>query len=139
MTTTTYAYTEAGDIILQQHVTRPQQQDEDVPGNGGSVGTMSRQVRKRLDQQEKLDDLKCGMCGFQGKGWKHLEAHLMTHSTYRPFKCKECGKGTLYAQMQVVADTFINGFSEMKLVSMNRRAIHKGFKRLREKTCGPLK
>ena len=95
VTTTTYAYTESGDIILQQHVTGPYQQDEAAASGTGSLGAMSRQARKKLDKQEKLNDLKCGMCGFQGKSWKHLETHLMTHSNYRPFKCKECGKGEI--------------------------------------------
>jgi len=90
--TTTYSYTETGDIIVQQHVTAPTNTDPSTDENLPGIA-MSRQARKKLDQEEKLKDLKCRMCGFQGKSWKNLETHLMSHSAHRPYKCKECGKG----------------------------------------------
>ena len=37
-------------------------------------------------------------CCSQGKSWKHLQTHLMSHSSHRPYKCKICDKGFKEAQ-----------------------------------------
>ena len=59
----------------------------------GDANRETREAKKAKDKEEKMADMKCQMCGYQAKSWRHLEFHLMSHSTDRPFKCKLCGKG----------------------------------------------
>ena len=63
---------------------------------GFAVDTKAEMKKREL--MEKLEDMKCSLCGFAGKTWKHLQTHLMNHSTARPHTCKECGKGFKEAQ-----------------------------------------
>jgi|ERR1712059_71242 len=43
--------------------------------------------------KEKLEDIKCQLCGKYCPNWKKLQLHMLDHTSDRPYKCDECGKG----------------------------------------------
>ena len=47
--------------------------------------------KEKLD--EKLEDMKCSVCGKICLNWKNLEVHMLAHTNQNPFKCEVCGKG----------------------------------------------
>ena len=51
------------------------------------------QEKKSAVLKEKLEDIKCRICGKYFPNWKKLQLHMLDHTTDRPFKCDECGKG----------------------------------------------
>ena len=44
-------------------------------------------------KREKLEDIRCKVCGKYFLNWKKLQLHMLDHTADRPFKCEECGKG----------------------------------------------
>ena len=49
--------------------------------------------KKNALKREKLEDIKCSVCGKYFLNWKKLQLHMLDHTADRPFKCGECGKG----------------------------------------------
>ena len=49
--------------------------------------------KKSAVMKEKLEDIKCQLCGKYFLNWKKLQLHMLDHTSDRPYKCDECGKG----------------------------------------------
>ena len=64
-----------------------------VSGKTPHLQGKSVEERRSAQRREKLEDIKCSVCGKYFLNWKKLQLHMLDHTSDRPFKCRECGKG----------------------------------------------